>query len=56
MVMIIDGLIFFIGGFVIGSGSMGLDILGILAGVAVIAIGGFVASIGRKINLIISET
>ena len=56
MLAIIDGLIFFIGGFVIGSGFFMSDILGILAGIAVIAIGGFVAAIGRKVHLILTAS
>ena len=54
MLAIIDGLIFFIGGFVIGSGFFSLDVLGVVAGIAVIAIGGLVAAIGRKVHQILS--
>ncbi len=56
MIAFIMGMIFFIGGYMIGHEAINLNIFGMIAGVAVIAIGGVLAAVVRKIALIMSET
>ncbi|MHA1270825.1 MAG: hypothetical protein ACTSPY_13615 [Candidatus Helarchaeota archaeon] len=47
MMAFIMGMIFFIGGYMIGHEAITLNIFGMISGVAVIAIGGVLAAIVR---------